>query len=282
MGGAHWLSLQMLLDSALPVGSFAHSYGLETLVQDGAITNAEDLRRYMQGMIRHNWAVSDLMVVKAVYRAEAEQAGDLPGKAGGVQEWAVGASETGVTPKAGAAGKKADGVPDQADELAKQMAAGIDGIDYAFEVETRVHLQRLGAETRDGIVKTGRRLLALARELFPDERLEWLASAVHAQRCWGTYPLVYAYVCRMLGVPLMQAAEGYLYACVTACAGAGLRLMAIGQSEAQRIVASLLPDISAAWSAVEEMDPMDAYSAMPMAELAMMRHERLYSRLFMS
>jgi urease accessory protein len=32
----------------------------------------------------------------------------------------------------------------------------------------------------------------------------------------------------------------------------------------------------------EELEPEDAYSNMPMAELSMMRHERLYSRLFMS
>jgi urease accessory protein len=30
------------------------------------------------------------------------------------------------------------------------------------------------------------------------------------------------------------------------------------------------------------MDPADAYSGMPLAELAMIRHETLYSRLFMS
>lgn len=229
MTTAHWLSLQMLLDSALPIGSFAHSYGLETLVQDGVIADGAGLRRYIQGMLRHSWAVSDLMVVKAAYMEE--QCG---------------------------------------------------GLAYVSEIEARVHLQRLSPESRDGVEKTGRRLLRLAPQLFPDLSLRPLADAVRDGRCFGTFPLIYAVICRELGVPLERAAEGYLYACAAACAGAGLRLMSMGQHEAQRLIASLLPVISEAWSAVREMDPADACGAMPMAELAMIRHEKLYSRLFMS
>ena len=61
-----------------------------------------------------------------------------------------------------------------------------------------------------------------------------------------------------------------------------LRLMSMGQTEGQRLIARLTPLTSDAWAIAQEIVPEDAYSNMPMAELAMMRHETLYSRLFMS
>ncbi|WP_373231754.1 urease accessory protein UreF [Cohnella sp.] len=227
-----WLSLQLLLDSALPIGSFAHSFGLESLVQDGRVSDGASLRSYLEGMLRHSWATSDLMIVKAVY---------------------------------------ADG--DHGNE---------GNYLYAYEIEKLVHFQRLAPESRDGMEKIGRRLIRLAPELYPGVNFRPLQETIRAGGSFGSFPLVYGIICHTLRVPLRQAAEGYLYTSVATSVNAALRLISMGQTEAQRLTAALFPAIAEAWGAVSGMDPSEAYSGMPLSELAMIRHETLYSRLFMS
>lgn len=225
----HWLAYQQLLDSALPIGGFSHSFGLETLVQQGRLTTITELEAYIRSMLANSWASSDAMVIKAAYTHIPR--GEL---------------------------------------------------DRLWEIDHMLHVQRVGSETRIGVQKMGRRLLQLSRSLYPELNWQSLDEAVTEGRCNSNHPVVHGWVSYHLGVGLDQAVEGYLYTCILTCINSALRLMSIGQTQGQVLLAKLVPLTEREWQRVAHMDPWDAYTNSPAADLAMMQHETLYSRLFMS
>ncbi|MFD0696389.1 urease accessory protein UreF [Paenibacillus sp. GCM10027628] len=225
----HWLAYQQLLDSALPIGGFSHSFGLETLVQQGRLRTVEELEAYIRSMLAHSWASSDAMVIKAAYT-------HIP-----LKEW-----------------------------------------EQLWLFDRMLHVQRASSEARSGVQKMGRRLLQLTRSMYPE--LEWmpLELAVSTERCACTHALIHGWVSYHLGVPLDQAAEGFLYCCIVTCVNSALRLMSMGQTQGQVLLAKLVPLTGSEWQRVAHQDPYEAYTNTPAADLAMMQHETLYSRLFMS
>jgi len=63
------LYLLQVASGSFPTGSFSHSYGLETLIQDGRITDAEDLAVVARLWLRYSVATSEGGAVAVAFRA---------------------------------------------------------------------------------------------------------------------------------------------------------------------------------------------------------------------
>ena len=103
----------------------------------------------------------------------------------------------------------------------------------------------------------GRQALKLARAMHPHLNFAQLESAVQTGECNGTWPLVYSYWTRELGIELDSAAVGYLYSSCAATLNNAVRLSVVGQTGAQTMLSRLLPEIENVWANVSQRDPFD-------------------------
>ena len=96
------------------------------------------------------------------------------------------------------------------------------------------------------------------------------------------YPVAVGVAAAGCGVALTPALTGYLHALAANLVSAGLRLIPLGQSDGVRVLAALEAPIlaQAEWAANSTLDDLGGFSMI--ADIASMRHETQYTRLFRS
>jgi urease accessory protein len=135
---------------------------------------------------------------------------------------------------------------------------------------------------------------ALARTLAPSkerllETVQQGQSFTQTTRAiWGgdlpdlTYPVAVGRAARLMGLPLDAVATLYLHAFAANLTSAAIRFVPLGQTEGQAALARLsrLCPAIAAEALQDTLD--DIGSCAFLADIASMRHETLYSRIFRS
>ena len=105
-------------------------------------------------------------------------------------------------------------------------------------------------------------------------------SRAVAGRC--ALPVAVATACAGHAIPLAPALAAYLHAQAATLISAGVRLIPLGQTDGQRILAALEP-VVAATAARALATPLDELGGAAFrADIASMRHETQYTRLFRS
>ena len=223
------VALLQFADGLFPAGGFAHSFGLETYVQDGLVTDRVGL--------------------------EAFVAAHLEGSAG-----------------------PADAV---ATATAVRLAGAAD-LDGWVALDTRLEAMKAVPETRAASRQMGRQTLRVAAATTHDNFLGALARAVDDGLAAGHHATVLGAALGRAGVEPEPAAAAYLYSTAALLVGAGLRLIALGQLDGQRVLTEMRPRITRLAAATVSAAPDDMWSFNPGIELASIRHATLDPRLFRS
>ena len=96
------------------------------------------------------------------------------------------------------------------------------------------------------------------------------------------YPIAVALASAGHGIPKAAALHAYLHALAANLVSAGVRLIPLGQTAGQRILAALEAPIDATASAAMNAEFKDLGGIAMMSDIAAMRHETQYTRLFRS
>jgi urease accessory protein len=224
-----FLTLLQFSDGLFPAGGFAHSFGLETYVQDGRVRDRRDLERFI--------------------------AAHLDGSAG------------------------------PADAAAAAIAVGLARRDDPrawLALDARLDAMKTVPEFRAGSRQMGRQALRIAAGLGDDPFLARLARAVDDEQAAAHHATVFGASAGRSGADPEQAAAAYLYATAALLVGAGLRLIALGQLDGQRVLAGMRGRIERLAAAAAIATPDDLWSFNPALEIAGIRHASLDMRLFRS
>jgi urease accessory protein len=125
----------------------------------------------------------------------------------------------------------------------------------------------------------GRAFVEIARSAWNCASLDRLISC-----CGGAivYPVAVGLVSAAHAIPLAATIHAFLHALTSSWISAGARLVPLGQTDSQRVLAQLEPVVAATARRAVAASLDDLGSATFRADLASMRHETQYTRLFRS
>jgi urease accessory protein len=125
----------------------------------------------------------------------------------------------------------------------------------------------------------GRAFIEIARAAWTCDGLDELIAV-----CSGTivYPVAVGIVSAAHAIPLPPAMHALLHALVSNWISAGARLVPLGQTDSQRVLASLEPVVVSTAKRALKASLDDLGSTTFRADLASLRHETQYTRLFRS
>jgi urease accessory protein len=125
----------------------------------------------------------------------------------------------------------------------------------------------------------GRAFIEIARAAWNCDGLDRMIAG-----CDGTivYPVAVGLVSAAHAIPLEPVMHAFLHALASNWISSGARLVPLGQTDSQRVLASLEPVVVSTAKRALEASLDDLGSATFRADLASMRHETQYTRLFRS
>ena len=164
--------------------------------------------------------------------------------------------------------------------LAHVHRAASDGDDKALREVAE--LASAFAPSRERQLETttqGKAFIEIARNAWSHEDMERLIAICDSPI---VYPVAVGLVSAAHGVPLSATMHGFFHAVVSNWISAGARLVPLGQTDSQRVLAALEPVVVTTGHRAMAASLDDLGGATFRSDIASMRHETQYTRLFRS
>ena len=222
------LAILQFADGLFPSGGFAHSLGLETYAQTGAVHDAAGVAAFVRAQLEGSAGPADAVAAAcAVRRASA---GDLAG---------------------------------------------------CVQVDRRLDAMKWVPEFRAASLQMGRQTARVA-EITGDAFMAAVTRAIDQAEMPGHHAVVFGAALGRQDAEPETVAAAYLHSTATLLVNAALRLVAFGQLEGQRLLASLRPLIARLAADAAAADADEMWSFTPALEIAGVRHAELDARMFRS
>jgi urease accessory protein len=239
------LPLLQLGDSALPIGGYCHSWGLEAAIDHGLVLKPLDLEFWVRHWLRFGVAPLEGVVVAAVCRLAARA------------DWGAVAHANGLLQ----ASLTVPTLRQASRDMGEQLLALAGDWPWAREVIAALW------QTHS--------LPPHPQPLAPAGRGEQPLWSWHHATVFGT-------LCAAARVSPVEAIAVYLHQSALGVISAGVRAVPIGHTHGQQILARLHGDIENLALEVAEQELETAGSFCPAYEVLCHAQTRLYSRLFRS
>lgn len=161
--------------------------------------------------------------------------------------------------------------------------AGADWQDLLQRLDRRLSAMKVVTESRQASRTLGTRFLRTTTALFSLPRATSYLSAIDATSVYGHISLAYGLVCHDLDLPVPPALAAWFRQYCASMVWVGVRLMPLGQTAGQELLARLGAPICDAVALALERDVDDMASFAPGQELAgIMHRDALTTRLYIS
>lgn len=249
------------LSPGFPTGAFSYSHGLEAAASDGAVRDRDSLERRIAAIVIRGSGRVDADILCDAYAAAK-------------------VDDPAAFAEANRRGLAYRGTAELALESGAQGEAMRATLDAAWAVtlaDAAPHPDPLPANGESERIKP---LTPLAERGRRPSRQRWEGEGQAAEEtCQAA---IVGWAAARAGASLGDALVLYLQSFSANLVAAGLRLGLIGQTDGQRIIATLEPVITEAAAAAITRSAADFGAATVAVDLASMAHETLYTRLFRS
>lgn len=258
----HWLQFS---DSALPVGAFSFSNGVETAVHEGLVRTPEELEQLVRSALR---AMASLEGVAALESFRCVQAMRRE------QTMSCKRPEETPNPKESPSTEESTST--------KKSPSTEETLQQLRRIDRRLLAFKLNEESRQMSLRMGKKWVELGASLLPHPLLRRWKEEISAQRSPGNQAVAQGVLFALAGNRAEELFATLCFGVMNQMTGAALRCMKISHFETQRILFRLSEEVTPLYEEVQPLSLHEMHSFAPQLDLLASLHEQGPLRMFMS